>query len=116
MPGKPSERSAPWIVALVVLAVYGRALGRYFTSEDFLLIRFLSESPPWSDLRALFAAPWLEISVVKFWRPVSTLLYGLEIAAFGARPFGYNLTHVLVHAVNAVLVWNIARRLDGRTW
>lgn len=116
MPGKPPERSAPWIVALVVLAVYGRALGRYFTSEDFLLIRFLSESPPWSDLRALFATPWLEISVVKFWRPVSTLLYGMEIAAFGARPFGYNLTHVLVHAVNAVLVWNIARRLDGRTW
>lgn len=123
MPGKPpreppSERSAswaPWIVALVVLAVYGRALGRFFTSEDFLLVRFLGEHPPWRDLRSLFAAPWLEISVVKFWRPVSTLLYGAEIAAFGARPVGYNLAHVLVHALNAVLVWNIARALDGRT-
>lgn len=120
MPGKPpgelpSERSASWapcIVALVVLAVYGRALGRFFTSEDFLLVRFLGENPPWRDLRSLFAAPWLEISVVKFWRPVSTLLYGVEIAVFGARPFGYNLTHVLVHALNAVLVWTIARRLD----
>ncbi|HJX27686.1 MAG TPA: hypothetical protein VJ885_07205 [Thermoanaerobaculia bacterium] len=120
MPGKPpgglpSERSAswvPWIVALAVLAVYGRALGRFFTSEDFLLVRFLDEHPPWRGLRSLFAAPWLDISVVKFWRPVSTLLYGVEIAAFGARPFGYNLTHVLVHALNAVLVWNIARRLD----
>jgi hypothetical protein len=113
MPGKLLERSAPWIVVSVVLAVYGRALGRFFTSEDFLLVRFLGENPPWSDLRSLFAAPWLEISVVKFWRPVSTLLYGMEIAAFGARPAGYNLTHVLVHALNAVLVWNIARRLDG---
>ena len=114
-PGKPLERSAPWIVALAVLAVYGRALGRFFTSEDFLLVRFLGENPPWRDLRTLFAAPWLEISVVKFWRPVSTLLYGVEIAVFGARPFGYNLTHVLVHALNAVLVWNVARNLDDRT-
>lgn len=115
MPGKLLERSAPWIVVSVVLAVYGRALGRFFTSEDFLLVRFLGENPPWHDLRSLFAAPWLEISVVKFWRPVSTLLYGLEIAVFGARPLGYNLTHVLVHALNAVLVWNIARRLNGGT-
>jgi hypothetical protein len=100
-------------VVVVVLAVYGRALGRFFTSEDFLLVRFLGENPPWRDLPSLFAAPWLEISVVKFWRPVSTLLYGIEIAAFGARPFGYNLAHVLFHALNAVLVWNIARMLDG---
>jgi hypothetical protein len=100
---------------VVVLAVYGRALGRFFTSEDFLLVRFLGENPPWRDLPSLFAAPWLEISVVKFWRPISTLLYSIEIAVFGARPFGYNLTHVLVHALNAVLVWNIARKLDGGT-
>lgn len=101
----------PWIVAAVVLAFYGRVLGRYFTSEDFLLLRFLSENPPWRDLGALFTAPWLEISVVKFYRPVSTLLYGLEIAAFGANPAGYNVVHVLVHALNAVLVGRIARQM-----
>lgn len=101
----------PWIVTVAVLAFYGRVLGRYFTSEDFLLIRFLAENPPWRDLGGLFAAPWLEISVVKFYRPVSTLLYGLEIAAFGANPVGYNVVHVLVHALNAVLVGLIARQL-----
>jgi hypothetical protein len=105
------KRALPWIVTAVVLAFYGRLLGRYFTSEDFLLIRFLSENPPWRDLGALFTAPWLEISVVKFYRPVSTLLYGLEIATFGANPVGYNVVHVLVHALNAVLVGLIARQL-----
>lgn len=102
-----------WIVSVVVLAFYGRAFGRYFVSEDFLLVRFLTDNPPWRDLAALFSAPWLEISVVKFYRPVSTLLYGLEIAAFGGNPIGYNVVHVLVHALNAVLVGLIARRLAG---
>ena len=110
--GRRAEAAAPWLVSAVVLAFYSRVLGRSFTSEDFLLVRFLGENPPWRDLLSLFTSPWLGISVVKFYRPVSTLLYGMEIAAFGANPVGYNVVHVLVHALNAVLVWAIARRLE----
>jgi hypothetical protein len=117
MTGSRPGRLAPWLppclLVAAVLAFYGPLLGRYFTSEDFLLVRFLRENPPWRDLGALFGAPWLEISVVKFWRPISTLLYGIEIAAFGGHPAGYNVVHVLVHALNAVLVWALARRLQG---
>ncbi len=109
--GRLARLAAPWLILAVVLAFYGRALGRGFTSEDFLLVRYLGENPPWRDLAALFSSPWLGISVVKFWRPVSTLLYGIEIAVFGSHPIGYNVVHVLVHTGNAVLVWAIARRL-----
>ena len=110
--GRPARALLPPLVLFAsVLAFYGRALTRPFTSEDFLLIRYLGEHPPWRDLQAQFAAPWLGISVVKFYRPVSTLLYGLEIAAFGGRPFGYNAVHLLVHMANAALVWAIVRRL-----
>jgi hypothetical protein len=106
------------VLFLATLAFYARALDRPFTSEDFLLIRFLAENPPWRDLRSLLAAPWLEISVVKFYRPVATLLYGVEISLFGGRPLSYNAVHLLVHVANAGMVWAIARRLgrglDGR--
>jgi hypothetical protein len=34
----------------VVAALYGPATGRYFTSEDFLLLRVLRERPPWQDV------------------------------------------------------------------
>jgi len=111
---KRAARFAPWLVPAAVLAFYGRVLDRGFTSEDFLLIRFLGENPPWRDLASLFAAPWMGITVVQFWRPVSTLLYGLEIAAFGAHPAGYIWIHVLVHMVNALLVGAIAQRLGRR--
>src|SRR6185295_748051 len=101
----------PLVLVASALAFYGPALSRSFTSEDFLLIRFLDENPPWRNLRSLFAAPWLGISVVKFYRPVATLLYGLEIAAFGGRPLGYNAVHLLVHVANTFLLWAIAGRL-----
>ncbi|HEX2641699.1 MAG TPA: hypothetical protein VHU81_01825 [Thermoanaerobaculia bacterium] len=99
------------LLTAVVLGAYAPSLRRPFTSEDFLLIRYLAEHPPWTEGWAAWAGPWLGISVVKFYRPLSTLLYALEVAAFGAHPFGYNLTHVLVHAANTVLVFWIARRI-----
>lgn len=111
-PAMSARKAVPPLILLgVILALYGRALDRPFTSEDFLLIRYLGENPPWRDLVAQFTQPWLGISVVKFVRPVSTLLYGIEIALFGGSPIGYNLTHVLVHVLNAVLVWIVVRRL-----
>ncbi|HXT22837.1 MAG TPA: hypothetical protein VN923_18970, partial [Thermoanaerobaculia bacterium] len=44
---------------VVVFALYARALGRGFTSEDFLLVRWFGEHPPWRDLHAQLAEPWL---------------------------------------------------------
>lgn len=99
----------------LVLLLYARALGRGFTSEDFLLVRFFGDHPPWLDLRAQLAEPWLGIRGIQFFRPVSTLLFGLEIAAFGPRPLGYVVVHLLVHGVAALLVGAIARDLARRS-
>ena len=123
MPDEPSAtpqtsrraRREPWLLAAAVLIFYGRALVRPFTSEDYLLLRFLGENPPWRDLWAQLAEPWLGITAVRFWRPISTFFYGLEAAAFGGSPYGYNLVHLLVHLLCAVLVWAVVRRLE-RHW
>ena len=63
-PGRAAVLLAP---ALAVLA-YGLAWGRYFTSEDFLLVRFLGERPPWRD-PGLWTERWLGVTVVGFYRP-----------------------------------------------
>ncbi|HEV7515849.1 MAG TPA: hypothetical protein VGR07_06090, partial [Thermoanaerobaculia bacterium] len=109
-------RAAPALLVLgAVLAFYGRALHRGFTSEDFLLLRLLRQDPPWHGFLGKLASPWLGLQLFKFYRPVSTLLFGLEVALFGTAPLGYNLAHTLVHAGNALLVYAIARRLAGRS-
>jgi hypothetical protein len=98
----------------VIAGLYGPALGRYFTSEDFLLLRFLGERPPWHDLVGTVAGPWLGVTIVKFYRPVATTLLALEGAWFGSHPLPYNLTHVAVHVANAFLVAALASRLQRR--
>ncbi len=103
------------LVAVVAVAAYAALLGRGFTSEDFLLIRFLGDHPPWRDPAAQFTAPWLGISGIRFLRPLSTSLYALEIAVFGAHAVGYNAVHVLVHALNALLVAAAVRELCGHS-
>jgi hypothetical protein len=99
--------------ALVVLVAvfYGPLLDRGFTSEDFLLLRVLRQSPPWGDLGALLAGPWLGIEVVRFYRPLALLLLAVEAHLFGGRPLPYNAVHLALHAVNVLLVHRLAGRL-----
>ena len=110
------RRSTAWLLAApaTVLIAYAALFGRGFTSEDFLLIRFLGDHPPWRDLGAQFTAPWLGIAGIRFLRPLSTTLYALEIALFGAHAAGFNAVHTLVHAGNALLVAAALRELLGR--
>lgn len=109
---QPLAAGVALLVAIV--ALYARAFGRGFASEDFLLVRFLHEHPPWNDLAGLLTRPWLGIAGIGFFRPVSTLLYGVEIAAFGPHSRGYVVAHLLVHALAALLVWAIALELVRR--
>ena len=108
-------RAGPALTLIAVVAVfYGPAVGRSFTSEDFLLLRVLRERPPWQDVLGTVAGPWLGLTIVKFYRPVATTLFALEGAWFGTNPLPFNLVHVAVHAANAFLVAALARRLQKR--
>jgi len=96
---------------LLLLPFYLPLAGRWFTSEDFLLLRVLRQQPPWQDPAALLAGPWLGIEVVRFYRPLATVLLAVEAKLFAARPWGYNLLHLGVHALSVALVYRIARLL-----
>lgn len=43
--------------------------------------------------------------------PLSWMSLGLDYVVWGMNPFGYHLTNVLLHALNAVAVYFLARRL-----
>jgi hypothetical protein len=117
-PGNPGESRnlRPWAasLALLVAALYGPFLGRYFTSEDFLLIRFLREHPPWRDVIAQWTRPWLEVTAVGFYRPLSSAIYSFEAALFGGRSWLYNLAHVAIHVACVLLLWRVAARIAKR--
>ncbi len=109
----PASGTAFLLVAALAALLYGPALSRSFVSEDFLILRTLSQGDVPGKLIAMFKGPWLGISVVKFYRPVSTAFFAGEAALFGTSAALYNIVHVSLHCVNALLVFALFKRLGS---
>ena len=50
------------------------------------------------------------------WHPVTWLSHMLDCQMFGLKPWGHHLTSVLLHALNAALVFLFLRCLTGAFW
>src|SRR6266849_3317366 len=106
---KTSLAHQPWFLALllviVTLVVYFPALRGGFVFDDELIIRN----------RLVHAGDGL----YRFWftteapdyYPLSWSLWWLEWRLCGGNATGYHVVNVLLHAVNAILVWTVLRRL-----
>ncbi|MCF8120605.1 MAG: glucosyltransferase domain-containing protein [Deltaproteobacteria bacterium] len=71
----------------------------------------MSERTVSEILGADFVSPWFGITFVKFYRPVATFILGIEFLMFGVHPLPYTVLHLLVHGLNACLVYLLVRRL-----
>lgn len=52
------------------------------------------------------------------YQPLASLTYALDLLLWGEGPFGPHLTSLLIHSLNACLLFSLARALDpkGGTW
>ncbi len=50
------------------------------------------------------------------WHPVTWLSHMLDCELFGLAPWGHHLTSILLHAVNATLLFWVLRQMTGATW
>jgi len=106
---RPDIRTLAACVAATVLAglVYLNALHNPFVYDDYhtVVANRSIQSP--TTLRALLLH---DAS-----RPLVNLTYGLDRMLWGAAPFGFHVTNVLLHMVNVVLLFQVARRLEGHS-
>lgn len=76
----------------------------------------------WDDAQNVAANDWLRFdrlgvfwmltgSKLGHWQPLTFLSYALDRALWGPGPFGFHLTNVLLHGLNAALLCALARRL-----
>jgi hypothetical protein len=116
--GRPLEGVLALIIVLTSLIAYGASLGYSFTGVDTLTLTDTGRLRSYSDVIRIFTEPLMNgtefVSISKFYRPVSTLSYGLDHAVWGLEPFGYQLTNLLLHCAVSVLVFGIVYVLTGR--
>ncbi len=60
----------------------------------------------WTQIRWMFTATHSGLYI-----PVTWLTLGLDYVLWGMDPRGYHLTSVVLHAINALLFYRVARRL-----
>lgn len=87
-----------------MLAAYVPDLGHGFTKDDFHWIR-TSRVAGAGDVLRLFA------SNVGFYRPLTALTFAADYAMSGLAPFTYGLTNFAIFALDAALLFALARTL-----
>ena len=50
------------------------------------------------------------------WHPLTVWSHMLDCQLFGLKPWGHHLTSVLLHALNAALVFALLQLMTGATW
>jgi tetratricopeptide (TPR) repeat protein len=107
---KPGVRDVLLIV-LACLIVYGASLTYGFVWDDAWLIVENPQLKRADILSRAFAGEFFggqgEFFRIPFYRPLVTLLNAASYFIFGLRPFYYHLTNVVLHTVNAVLLYGL---------
>lgn len=96
-------------VFLATFAVFWPALHNGFVNFDdtqFILRGAGYWVLDWSHIRWMFSSFYEAI-----YAPLSWLLYAVDCRLWGLNPFGYHLTNLLIHALNAVLFYFLSLRL-----
>jgi hypothetical protein len=105
------------LLALVTLALYWPATGHAFVNLDddvyvldnpHVTAGLTSEGLKWA-----FFKPDVSFG---YWHPLTLLSHMLDCQLYGLNPWGHHLTSVLLHALNAALVFVWLRQMTGATW
>ena len=103
------------LLALMTIALYWPATRHDFINYDDQT--YVTENVPVQSGLTLENIKWAFLNPVACnWHPLTVLSHMLDCQLFGLRPWGHHLTNVLLHALNAVLVFALLRQLTGAMW
>lgn len=102
-----SRRYLPIVVILAAVAfVYRAAPAGYFFEDDF---QWLASRPAFHPLQ-LFDIDLFD----HFYRPVIELYFWAGLPLFGGSPRLFHVANVVLHALNAIVLFMLARLMSGR--
>ena len=99
----------PLLITALGLAIYAPTLGFPFVWDDEVLLADQAVARL-RDLPALFTREYFQVTSERTWRPLATLAYALLTIPF-ASPWILRGASLVLHLLNAWLVWRVAREL-----
>ena len=108
-----------WLLAvllvLVTLAVYWPATrGGFIAYDDNLLVTENPQVQKGLTLEGMELAWFNPVNCL--WHPLTVMSHMLDCQLFGLNPWGHHLTSVLLHGLNAGLVFALLKQMTGATW
>ncbi|MEW5945983.1 MAG: tetratricopeptide repeat protein [bacterium] len=101
------------LVAAAVFACFFPTLNNEFVYDDLALIANNPHIRSLENVPKLFSGQYFGISGERTFRPVVTLSFFADAALWGAHPFGFRLTSILLHAAVCILLFLTSLRLTG---
>ena len=107
-----------WLIAvllvLVTIALYWPVTGHDFIGYDD--DHYVLDNTHVTSGLTLENARWaFRSGYASNWHPVTWLSHMLDCQMFGLNPWGHHLTNVLLHALNAALVFALLQQMTGAT-
>ncbi|HUG92601.1 MAG TPA: tetratricopeptide repeat protein [Planctomycetaceae bacterium] len=107
----PNERLAQLgrvaAILLAVFAAYLPAVGGDFLWDDDA---YVSQNPTLRDADGLRRI-WFEFGATPQYYPLVFTSFWIEYHLWGAAPAGFHLVNILLHGLNALLLWRLLARL-----
>jgi Flp pilus assembly protein TadD len=107
---KIKEKHIPWLIALVILALYAPVLRHQYTyMDDYGLI--VENFKFTGDIRNILQAFTQDAFGGKgtIYRPMLTVSFMLDAVWSGVRPWGYHLTNILLHLACCLLLFKLLK-------
>lgn len=105
----PDKSFAIALIIIVGFACYFNALSAEFIWDDFILIAHNPSIKSFKNLSQLFTSELCP--TFDYYRPIQSLTYLIDYHLFGLRPWGFHLCSLIIHIVNALLVFFIFKNI-----
>jgi len=99
--------AAGLLLVVMTVAAYAPVLHAGFIWDDDA---YVTANPTLRNLDGLRRI-WLEPGSIPQYYPLTFTSFWIEYHLWGLRPFGYHLVNIILHALNALLVWQVFLRL-----
>ncbi len=115
----PRCRPPTWLMGvllmLVTILVYWPATNNDFVNYDD--DAYVTGNSHVQSGLTLGSMEWALLHPVSCnWQPVTMWSHMLDCQVFGLHPWGHHLTNVLLHAINAMLVFLLLQQMTGAKW